>query len=243
VVKLHQILPVEKDAKAQAVAALTKAHHLLEKQPLLSGIQRTYRPKDDGGDQLPPESTRVQVRTAAVIADVVMSMTRAFDIVATKETANRNASADLVIGDHVLLTDVPVAVLLFLEKQLVNLHTFVAKLPVLDPSEQWVYDETADTWATEPFETTRSRKLPRSYEKAPATQHHPAQVEMYFEDVIVGTWTTVKRSGALPAARIKVLLERVEILQRAVKLAREAANTAEVENVKIGRQFFDFLFA
>ncbi|WP_211293409.1 hypothetical protein, partial [Amycolatopsis pretoriensis] len=67
-VKLHQILPVEKDAKAQAFAALKNADHLLEKQPLLSGISRTYRPKEDGGDPLPPESTRVQVRAGAVIA-------------------------------------------------------------------------------------------------------------------------------------------------------------------------------
>ncbi|SEF34470.1 hypothetical protein SAMN05421837_107403 [Amycolatopsis pretoriensis] len=242
-VKLHQILPVEKDAKAQAFAALKNADHLLEKQPLLSGISRTYRPKEDGGDPLPPESTRVQVRAGAVIADVVLKMTRAFDAVATKETANRNASADLVVGDVTLLDNVPVAVLLFLEKQLVSLNTFIRRLPVLDPSEQWEYDETTDTWSTEPFETTRSKKLPRSYEKAPATEHHKAQVEMYFEDVIVGTWTTVKRSGALPAARIKILIERVETLQRAVKMAREAANTVEVEDVKIGRRFFDFLFA
>ncbi|WP_086678611.1 hypothetical protein, partial [Amycolatopsis pretoriensis] len=182
-------------------------------------------------------------RAGAVIADVVLKMTRAFDAVATKETANRNASADLVVGDVTLLDNVPVAVLLFLEKQLVSLNTFIRRLPVLDPSEQWEYDETTDTWSTEPFETTRSKKLPRSYEKAPATEHHKAQVEMYFEDVIVGTWTTVKRSGALPAARIKILIERVETLQRAVKMAREAANTVEVEDVKIGRRFFDFLFA
>ena len=242
-VKLHQILPVEKDAKAQAVAALTKAHHLLEKHPQQSGIQRTYRAKDDGGDHLPPESTRVQVRAGAVIAEVVTVMARAFDVVATKETANRTASADLVVGDDVLLPDIPVAVLLYLEKQLVGLYKFVRSLPVLDPSEQWVYDQTTDTWATEPYETTRSKKIPRSFEKAPATEHHAAQVEMYFEDVIVGTWTTIKRSGALPAARIKVLIERVETLQRAVKMAREAANDVAIDDVKIGRTFFDYLFA
>jgi len=242
VVKLHQILPIERDAKGRATSALTKAHRLLEKAPLLSGIQRTYRAKEEGGDGLPPESTRVQVRAGAVIAEVVKVLASTYDIIATKETANQGASADVVVGDEVLLTDVPVSVLIFLEKQLVDLATFVRKLPVLDPAEQWVYDQATDTWVTEPFETTRSRKLPRSFEKAPATEHHPAQVEMYFEDLIVGTWTTIKHSGALPAARVKELRERVETLQRAVKMAREAANDAEVTEVKIGRVFLDYLF-
>jgi hypothetical protein len=34
--------------------------------------------------------------------------------------------------------------------------------------------------------------------KAEATEKHPAQVEVYHEDVVVGQWKTVKFSGALP---------------------------------------------
>jgi hypothetical protein len=130
-----------------------------------------------------------------------------------------------------------------LEKQLVDLATFIRKLPVLDQSEQWTYDPTTDAYATAPVETTRTKKVPKAFVRAPATQHHQAIVDAFHEDVIVGTWTTVKFSGALPAARIKVLVDRVEALQRAVKTAREAANSVPVVDMKIGEKFFGFLFA
>ena len=37
---------------------------------------------------------------------------------------------------------------------------------------------------------------------------------MYTVDEVIGTWKTIKFSGALPADRVAVLLERVEVLQR-----------------------------
>ena len=70
--------------------------------------------------------------------------------------------------------------------------------------------------------------------KAEATEKHPAQVEVYYEDVVVGHWRTVKFSGALPASRVKELLERVDKLQQAVKFAREEANDSEVTDQQIG---------
>ena len=130
-----------------------------------------------------------------------------------------------------------------LEKQLVDIHTFVKKLPTLDASETWKRDEAADCWATDPILTVRTKKVPRNHVKAEATDKHPAQVEVYHEDIQVGTWRTVKFSGALPAARVNELLARVEKLQEAVKFAREEANNAEAPEVKIGEAVFGFLFA
>ncbi|MBC8142472.1 MAG: hypothetical protein H7Y38_13640, partial [Armatimonadetes bacterium] len=71
---------------------------------------------------------------------------------------------------------------------------------------------------------------------------HPAQVEVYYEDVSVGNWRTVKYSGALPAKRVNDLLERVEKLQTAVKFAREEANNLEVTDQKVGAKVFQYLF-
>ena len=104
--------------------------------------------------------------------------------------------------------------LLFLEKQLTDLHTFVKKLPVLDAAEAWAFDEATDAYSTAPTQTTRTKKVPRNHVKAEATEKHPAQVEVYFEDVLVGYWTTVKFSGALPQARSTSCKARVEKLQR-----------------------------
>jgi hypothetical protein len=241
--KLNQIIAVEKGTKSRTFQELTEAHHALQKPTLLSGISRTYRPKDEEGEQLPPESTRVQVKAEDIIRKTIETLTKLFDVTATKDWANCVAKADVVVDGKVLLAQVPATYLLFLEKQLVDLHTFVKKLPILDASESWNFDASADSWATEPVQTTRTKKVPRNHVKAEATEKHPAQVEVYYEDVIVGYWRTVKFSGSLPARRVNELLARVEKLQEAVKFAREEANSIEVSEQKLGEKVFNYLFA
>ena len=240
--KLNQIIAVEKGVKSRSFQELTEAHHTLQKPALLTGIARTYRPKDDEGEALPPESTKVQIKAEEIIQQTAAILTRLFDVTATKDWANNVARADVVLDGQPLLTQVPVTYLLFLEKQLVDLHTFVKKLPTLDASETWGFDAAADCWATEPVQTVKTKKIPRNHVKAEATEHHPAQVEVYYEDIAVGYWRTVKFSGALPGKRVSELLDRVERLQQAVKFAREEANNTEVADQKVGEKVFQFLF-
>ncbi|GCE12558.1 DUF7873 family protein [Tengunoibacter tsumagoiensis] len=240
--KLNQVIAIEKGTKSRSLQELTDAHHSLQKPTLLSGISRTYRPKDEEGEQLPPESTRVQLRSEEIIRQTTDSLVKLFDIVATKDWANCKAKADVVVDGTVLLSQVPATYLLFLEKQLVDLHTFIKKLPVLDAAESWTFDTSADCWATEPVQTLKTKKVPRNHVKAEATEKHPAQVEVYYEDIVVGSWRTVKFSGALPAQRVNELLARVEKLQEAVKFAREEANNLEVEEQKLGAKVFQYLF-
>lgn len=241
--KLNQIIAVEKGVKSGALRDLTDAHHSLQKPALLSGISRTYQPKDEEGEPLPPESTRVQVKAEEIISRTTAVLTRLFAVTATKDWANREAKADVMVDGQAVLHDVPVSYLLFLEKQLVDLHTFVKKLPVLDASESWTHDPSSDSWKTEPVRTVKTKKVPRNHVKAEATENHPAQVEVYYEDVPVGSWTTVKFSGALPAKRVNELLERVEKLQHAVKFAREEANGIEVTDQRVADAVFGYLFA
>lgn len=240
--KLNQIIAVEKGVKSKSFQDLTAAHHAVQKLPPLSGISRTYQPKDDEGEQLSAESTRVQVKTEDVLQQIGTTLTRLFDVTATKDWANAAARADVTVDGRTLLRQVPVTYLLFLEKQLKDLHTFVKKLPVLDAAESWTHDPSTDVWRTEPVRTVRTKKVPRNHVKAEATEQHPAQVEVYYEDVVVGYWTTVKFSGALPAKRVNELLERVEKLQEAVQFAREEANGTEVSDQQIGAEVFGYLF-
>jgi hypothetical protein len=240
--KLNQIIAVEKGVKSGSLRELTDAHHALQKPALLAGISRTYQPKDEEGEQLPPESTRVQVKTEDVLRQTATVLTRLFDVTATKDWANCSAKADVMVDGRALLRDVPVSYLLFLEKQLVDLHTFVKKLPLLDAAEDWTFEESADCWRTDQVRTIRTKKVPRNHVKAEATEKHPAQVEVYYEDIAVGYWTTVKFSGALPARRVNALLDRVEKLQHAVKFAREEANGAEVTDQTTGEVVFGYLF-
>lgn len=240
--QLHQIIAVSKGVAGDTERKLTQAYHAIQKSGPLSGISRTYRAIDDEGEKLPSESTRVQVNAEDVLQDVAKIMSRLFDITATKDYANCEARADLVVDEEVLLTEVPVTYLLFLDKQLINIHTFVSKLPLLDPASAWTRDDNAAAWRASAVETTRTKKMLRNHVKAEATDKHPAQVDVYTEDVVVGYWTKTDFSGALPRARVNELLERVEKLQAAVKYARESANTYEVNDETVSTTIFDYLF-
>ncbi len=241
--KLNQIIAIEKGIKSQSVQQVAETQRTLQKSSLFSGISRTYRPKDEEGEQLPPESNKVQVTADEIIHETREFLTKLFDITATKDWTNCHARADVVVNGQTLLTQVPVSYLLFLEKQLSDLHAFIKKLPIIDASERWTFDPNSDCWATEPVQTLKTFKMPRNHVKAEATEHHPAQVEVYYEDVTIGYWRTVKFSGALPAQRIHELLNRLEKLQQAVKFAREEANNAEAEEQRVGDRIFNYLFS
>ena len=240
--KLNQIIAIEKGVKSSSFQELTDAHHLLQKPSLLVGISRTYQPRDEEGEPFPPEFTRVQASAETVIKDTAKILTKLFDVTAAKDWANCQAKADIVVDGRTLAADVPSTYLLFLEKQLVDMYTFVKKLPTLDPSETWTYDASSDSYTTEPVQTAKTKKVPRNHVKAEATEKHPAQVDVYMEDIVVGYWKTVKFSGALPASRVKELLDRVEKLQQAVKFAREEANGIEVQDKRVGETLFSYLF-
>lgn len=240
--RLNQIIAIEKSIKSRSVQELAEAQKALQKPGLLSGISRTYRPKDEEGEQLPPEFKKVEVKTEEIIRKTTEVLTKLFDITATKDWTNCQARADVTIDGNVLLSQVPVSYLLFVEKQLTDLQAFIKKLPVLDASETWNFDPSADCWVTEPVQTLKTFKTPRNHVKAEATEHHPAQVEVYYEDITIGYWRTVKFSGALPARRVNELLQRIETLQQAVKFAREEANNFEVQEQTVGERILQFIF-
>ena len=128
-----------------------------------------------------------------------------------------------------------------LEKQLNDINTFTEKLPVLDPSHRWSYDEPLGLWQSEPQASSRTKKVQKALVLLAPTDKHPGQATQIVEDEIVGTWTVTKQSGAMKAADKEAILERIQKLQKAVKFAREAANTAEAPDRNIGEGLFDYI--
>jgi hypothetical protein len=240
--QLNQILAIEKSARNNAAAVLTKSYQNVQKGAPLSGISRTYQPLNDEGQKLPAESVRVQLNAADIAVEVRDALARMFDVVGTKDNTNRFAVSDIVVDGVTLATDVPVTTLLFLEKQLTDLTTFISKLPTLDPSDEWVWSDDSLCYTSAPVQTVRTTKVPRNHVLAQATDKHPAQVQVWQEDVPVGTWTTVKRSGALKAREVAEALNRVRALADAVKQARERANQTEVKNLQVGTSLLGYVF-
>jgi hypothetical protein len=242
--KLNQIVALEKGLKGRTEKAITKTYHQLQKAEPFAGLSRTYQPKDEDGDVFPPERTQVQETVPDQLDQAAKALTELFNVVATKEWGNTIARADVKIDGQVIVEGAPVPYLLFLEKRLIDWRTMVSTLPTLNPAEVWTADETANNqYRTEATKTTKTKKIPRVLTKAPATERHPAQTEVYMEDVVIGEWSTTKFSGAIPAKRRDELVERVNKLIDAVQMAREDANDAEIEQKRPAAAVFSYLLA
>ena len=241
--KLNQVIAVVNGKKSQSQKRLTEIYHKLQKMDLFSGIARNYEPVDEDGEKQPPENKCVQYKVEDAFGEAKEALTELLDAVATQDWANTKARANVVVDGNVLLEDVPVTFLLILEKTLTDIHTFVSKLPILDPAEKWQFNSDVDCYASEKHSTNKTKKVPRAHILYEATKEHPAQVEMFTEDIKVGEWHTVKFSGAIPAQQKNKLLQKVNKVQEAVKFAREEANALDVAPVKVGEKLFGFIFS
>jgi len=240
--KLNQIIAIEKGVKTRTYSKLSRLHKDSQKAEPFNGFSKTYRRRDEDGVDYPPERKKVQLGADALLKDVASMQTELFDVTATKDWGNCGARADVVVGGRVLVRDAPVTWLLFLEKQLSDLRTFVDKLPTLDEAEDWNRDPNGFLFKTEKITTHKTKKVQRPIVLYDATEHHPAQTQLITEDVVVGWWDTVKHSGAIPIPRKQAILERIVKLTKAVKQAREEANGVEIEPVEVGETIFGYLF-
>lgn len=240
--KLNQIIAVVNGRKTQAKSLIEDIFHRLQKKELLQGLVRTYHPKDENGEQLPDERKGVQVVVPNAIDEAITEWVTLCDVVATQDMGNTLAKANITVDGTPLVKDVPVTHLLFLEKQLVDLSTFITKLPTLDPADNWVWDSNAGHYRSDVSETTRTKKVPKAFVKYDATPNHPAQVDVFNEEVQIGTYKLTKFSGAIPAQSKTQYQNRVRKLQEAVKCAREEANSTSIQDVQEGQAIFNYVF-
>lgn len=243
--KLNQIIAVEKGIKSKAHASISNLHNLVQKPTLFNGMAKTYQASNDVGGNLPPENQHVQHSADDILSEVRKQKTELYQITARKDYTNQVAKADVVLDNGtVILKDAPVSFLLFLEKELIDISTLIKKLPELDSADKWEKDANDGLFKTGVVKTHRSVQVPKVIVKYEATDKHPAQTELIQIAEIVGYWNLVKHSGAIPTKRKEQLLERAEILLRAIKQSRELANmTDEVKVGNAGEAVFGFLFA
>lgn len=241
-VKLNQILAIEKGVKSEAYAKISDLHKLIQKPDLFTGFKKTYQSNAEDGDKLEPQAQKVQYIATEILADVEKESIKLINIIARKDWSNTQAVGTIKIGEQVILADVPATHLLFLEKQLSDMRDVVAKMPIRDTGDDWKADESTGLMRSDEVKTHRTKKVEKAMVLYPATDKHPAQTKSVVEDVIEGYWTQSKFSGAMARPDKMALLERVEQLRDAVKIAREAANSHdEVLAPNVGRAVFDYL--
>ena len=244
--KLHEVVAIRKGVKSRTYGELTELHRRAQKADLYAGMTREFKPRDDDGETFPAEDKKVQLLADEVLKKVRKLRSDYFDIEATQDSGNLEARADVVVEGEVILSDMPVTLLIFLEKELTDLRTFVESMPSLDEAKTWNADPNSRLHRSDTAVTHKTKKVQRPivlYDAVVQDDHAiPAQTQLITEDVVVGHWHTTYLSGALPAPRKEQLLERLEALRNALKRARARANDHEVQRREIAGPVFRFLF-
>lgn len=253
-VRLSAVVATAKTAKQRGTEALDhvdRSAGVRGDQSPLTGLSRVNRPVNEDGIPLPEQKSQVQYTIEDLLKGLIPAAADMMDVVATQEYGNAHVRADVVVGDTVLIKGAPVGYLLFLERQLISLHTLVSRLPTLDPSESWDWSQEAGAngaWASKPRDTKSESKVTKVLQLSPpvisttaGVPNIAAQVTTYTDTEHTSTWTTIKFSGALRGDRKRGLIDRVEQLQKAVKTAREEANSSQVDEQKVGKTVLNWL--
>lgn len=226
--KLHQLVALVKSKKSKYEKEITEIYHQLQKGPLFQGLSRQYKPKSEEGEQLPPENKLLQKRVAPTLKELKDVSLDAWNCVAQHDITNTQAKANIVVDGVTLAENMPVTLLVWLEKRFEHLYTIIDAIPVLDSAEGWIYDENQEVYRTAPAITQRTSKVQKPIVLFPATKEHPAQTQLVTEDIVAGYWETTKLSGAMPLTEKKKLLDKIRKLKEAIILAREEANKTDV---------------
>lgn len=244
--KLNQVVAVEKALKEKVNKQTAPLFHTTKNPVHFAALTKTYEPVDVLGEQLPDDSTRVQNTVPEILAAFADPVTKLLDTQLTKETANTEAFADVVVNDVVLIDRAPVSFLLQFEKHLSQeVRGLILALPTLDPAQDWAPSdsERVGIFETAVVKRHRTKKVEKPIVLYDATDKHPAQTAMITTDELVGYWHEKRFSGAVSAQRKQSLLDRVDTLIAAVKYARESANNLDLTNKTIGAEIFGYLFA
>lgn len=239
--KLNQALAIEKSAKTAANSKGTELLKLNKQTALYNGMQKTFKPREED-DARPNENQVVQNNAKANLAQFRALFEDLWDATLTKDVGNQSAVASVTV-DGLTTEPLPVTYLIWLEKQLNDVKLFVSSLPLLDPAKEWCVERNpqTDLFETKAIETASTKKRAVVLTLAPATEHHQAQAQVAHEDVIAGVWSTKHLSGAVPKTYVDGILAKADKLLRAVKTAREEANSNKVDQKKIGEQLFSYL--
>lgn len=240
--KLHEVIALMDGKKSEAERTVTDIHKATQRADLFAGFTKTYEPLRDTDDKPVNEAKNPQQDAVKMVGKATKTWISLFDATLTLDAGNQVAKGDIVVDDATLAEGVPVPTLLALTKQLDHWITFIQNLPTPDPAYRWTYDANLGRLLSEPTKTARTKKTKQKIVLYDATKEHPAQTQLYDEDVVAGYWTTTHHSTAISADAKDEMLENAIKLRDAIKTARERANSIDIERKKIGEKLAEFVF-
>lgn len=244
--KMHELLAIESDAQGQYKTIVSETTKVFkEKHQLFIGSNRKHISFLEDDKVSIPEENQAMASTVMDKLNYTESyISRYFDVMIQKEGTNQIACADLIIDDQVIAKDVPATFLLGLESRLKELRDMYAQIPTLSAGVSY---EKADDIGTGvyrqkfPEEKLRTEAKFKSQILVPPTEHHPAQIEKWQEQVPTGKFVKNIWCGMMSSAEKHELMTRVDALLGATKKARQRANNTDILKNKIGNTIMNYL--
>jgi hypothetical protein len=245
--KLHELLAVSTNLENQAnktrsdlMATFDKKRHLFEQKLV------TFKSNEEGVAAVTEAQSDIQSTVNKELGWIAGILSKDIDVGHQIDIANTQAKADIVTETgETIAKEVPATSLLQLEKHIQKFHELLVTVPTLDPAKGFQADDSREHGIFRAREVNkfRTKKVNKPLVLAPATDKHPAQVQLVTEDVTTGTIQEQEWSALLTPATKADLIERCEVLLRAVKKARARANELDLDVIthKIGGRLLDFV--
>ena len=248
--QLHEVLAVENDLKNAAKKIIEETTKVFKEKPnLFIGVERRLKMNEESRvneEEAQFQYTKLETTVNEKLKYTCASIVKAINATMQKECTNQNAKADIIVDGNTLIKNVPATMLLSLEKELQSIRNLYNQIPTLQISLDWEKDVNSgnDIYKlSKPEVTNRTEKKLKHQIIVPGTKEHPAQVEKWTVDEVIGKYTKTIKCGMLTSARKSILIGRIDKLIRAVKKARTRANQEEVKKVTIGKELLGFINA
>lgn len=242
--QLHQLLAVEGDLEDIFKRALGETSGIFGRADAFQAWHERFEATAEGVPDEGDKHKEMVTTVPSVLDEMTEHTVRYLDAVLQKETTNQTARAAIKIDGKEITEALPVTFLLGLETKLKALRKVISQAPVLDPGVAWDPDpDTGDNVRKRrhPATRTKTKKTVNHKILVEPTEHHPAQIEKWSEDVPVGKYTKNEWTGMITPAEKTAILKRLDKLSRAVKKARTEANEAEVVNVQAADSILSFV--
>jgi hypothetical protein len=254
--KQHELLAIETDINGKTNVMLNESAKVFDQSSKFDEFTKTYRAFDDGDKDI-PEAERKKMTTTVDerLKYLTKSLTASINILCSKEATNQEAKSDIIIRDEdgnveaTLAKDVPVCALLQLEKRFTEYRKLYVRIPTFNTDTLWVKGLNAE--GEECYVEKESRLNIRTVTETVNEEFDPNPVKgsdkykLETRQVKVnkprGEYTTVTKTGRISPKEKANLLERVDKVLAAIKIARANANSIDVKEMNIGKSLLDFI--
>jgi hypothetical protein len=248
--KLHEVLAVEGDLEGQSSKVMTEAVTTFSKKAAhFQGYHKWLEMFDEKRAmeaQGAIENKEIVDTVGGKLGHVWGHFGRYLNTVAQKERTNQDARADLVVDGEVLIEDAPATLLLGLESRLKKLRDVYDVIPTHQPGVKWVSDEDRGNGvfkAEHLVTANKTEKIPQHKVLVDPTEHHPAQIERWMENIAVGVFKTEHWTSMVSPAKKAEWIGRIDKLLRAVKRARQRANNTPLVKIRVADALRKYIHA